>query len=179
MPVDDKLLREAGILNDHPQNGPSMGGSRSHSLREGDSGMQKNGLITVCDMPEPQTRRYVVPGLLPDGALSILYGDGGLGKSYLALHLALCAALAHPFAGRPLEKHRTLYLDAELDQDEFVRRAYWAARGLGLEGPPEGLYYCRLPGSLNDPNVRAHALAYKVECGADLVIIDSLTVASY
>jgi AAA domain len=138
MLVDDDLFE--GIVNDHSQDGARAAASRSRSLKDRESGTQENGLIAACDMPEPEARRYVVPGLMPDGALTILYGDGGLGKSYLALYFAMCAALGRPIAGRPVKKRTALYLDAELEQDEFLRRAYWIARGLGLERPPEGLH---------------------------------------
>jgi hypothetical protein len=137
MAVDDELLREAGILNDFTQNGESTDNSRSPGERE--SGREESsGPIAVCKMPEPHARRFVVPGLLPEGALSILFGDGGLGKSYIALHFAICAARGLSIAGRPVEKRNAIYLDAELDQDEFVRRAYAVARGLALSQPPRG-----------------------------------------
>ncbi len=171
--IDVDLLREAGIS----ENGSSRNGSRS--VKEGESGRHLSKLIAVCEMPEPDARRYVIPGLLPEGALTILYGDGGLGKSYLALYLAMCAVLGVRFAERSVEKRNAIYLNAELDQDEFVRRAYSVARGLGLGRPPEGLYYWRLPGSLNDPRVREQALDCMRQCGAGFAVIDSLTVASF
>jgi len=111
--------------------------------------------------------------------MSILFGDGGLGKSYLALFFATCIVSGLPIAGRPVEQCPVLYLDAELDEDEFVRRSYAIARGLELKSPPQGLYYWRLPGSLTDAKVIGEARAYMRECGAGLVIVDSLTIGSY
>lgn len=35
----------------------------------------------------PPPRQWVLDGLIPVGAVSALYGDGGLGKSMLALNL--------------------------------------------------------------------------------------------
>jgi len=36
-----------------------------------------------------------------------------------------------------------LYLDFEDDADEFIRRSYETARGLGLDSPPFGVFYRR------------------------------------
>jgi hypothetical protein len=72
-----------------------------------------------------------------------------------------------------------IYLDAELDEDEFMRRSFMISRGLGLDAPPWGLYYWRLPGSLAVKEVREEALAVTKECRVGLSIFDSLTVGSY
>jgi hypothetical protein len=153
-----------------------VGDSRSRSPKGKER--KEGGLVEVWKLPEPSPRRWIVEGLVPEGALTILFGDGGLGKSYLVLYVASCILLGLPIAGRSVEKRIVLYLDAELDEEEFRRRAYVVARGLDLERPPEGLFYWRLSGSLIDPRVRAQALTCARECKAGLVVVDSLTVAS-
>ena len=135
-------------------------------------------LVEVWKLPEPEPRRSIIEGLMPEGALTILFGDGGLGKSYLALYIATCVALGIPIAGRPVEQGPVLYLDAELDEDEFTRRAYAVARGLGLEQPPEGLYYWRLTGSLTNQTTMRQVHDHYCACEPRLTIIDSLTVGS-
>jgi hypothetical protein len=71
-----------------------------------------------------------------------------------------------------------LYIDAELDDEEFRRRAYAVARGLGLQRPPKGLYYLRLSGSLGHERTKQELSAAVKQCGSQLVVLDSITVAA-
>ena len=41
--------------------------------------------VSLATVPEPEPRRFVIEGLIPEDDTSILYGDGGQGKSLLAL----------------------------------------------------------------------------------------------
>ena len=45
-------------------------------------------IVRVWELPEPEPREWVVANLIPCEATTILYGDGGTKKSYLALYLA-------------------------------------------------------------------------------------------
>jgi hypothetical protein len=137
------------------------------------------GLVRVWETPEPPPRVHVVGPLIPQGATTILYGDGGQGKSYVALHLASCVVAGHACLGYSVERSPVLYVDAELDQEEFSRRAYRVARGLGLDRPPDGLYYFRLSESLTRETVRTRVAALIRSTGAGLVVLDSLTIAAY
>jgi len=180
MPISERLLRDAGIVGDGRTHRGAINqdASPSPSLRKGSREGNADPLVEVWKQPEPDPRQSIVAGLMPEGALTILFGDGGLGKSYLALYLATCVALGISFADRPVEKGPVLYVDAELDQREFVRRAYAIARGLAFDAPPDGLYYWRLPGSLTNQTMMRQIRDHQRTCGARLVIIDSLTVGS-
>jgi hypothetical protein len=146
--------------------------SRSPSTREG-----KESPIRISDLDEPPPRREVVGGVIPEGATTILYGDGGQGKSFVALHLATCTVAGLPWLGLPVIKGPVLYVDAELDVDEFTRRAYRVARGLGLDRPPAGLLYTRLNSSLMDPRVRERGRRMARDAKTVLTVLDSLTIA--
>jgi DNA-binding transcriptional ArsR family regulator len=87
--------------------------------------------------------------------------------------------LGEPFAGRAVEKRTALYLDGELDDAEFVRRAFKVARGLGLGGPPEGLHYFQLPGPLSDRAVQNEVSAIVAKSKATFIVVDSLTMSTY
>src|SRR2546425_909082 len=106
--------------------------------------MNTDGTARVCVIPlrvweldEPAPREWIVPGLVPTETITILYGDGGTLKSYLALCLAIAALVGGEFFGLRVKKQSAvLYVDAELDDQEFLRRAVWVARGMWLDGPP-------------------------------------------
>lgn len=135
-------------------------------------------LVRSWQEPEPQPRRYIISGIAPEGAITAVYGDGGIGKSATVLHAAAHIATGMPWLGRETIKTNVLYLDAELDKDEHLRRAYQIARGLGMERPPYGLFYYRLEGSLADESTFMEADAARREAGAGVVIVDSLMVAA-
>jgi DNA-binding transcriptional ArsR family regulator len=134
--------------------------------------------VAVAELPEPPPRRWVLPGLLPADCLSLWYGDGGTFKSFVALALAVAKAAGREFLGQPLAPGPVLFVDAELDQNEFARRTYGVARGLGLQAPPPGLYYLRLPASLAQEGALATLQTVARTCRAELVVVDSLTFAS-
>lgn len=67
-------------------------------------------------------RPWHVPGLIPAGTVTLLSGDGGTGKSLLALMLAVSTSTGRPWLGRTVRDGRCLYLSAEDDADEIHRR---------------------------------------------------------
>jgi len=57
---------------------------------------------TVVDLEalgerEPERPRFIISDWLPVGYATLLAGHGGVGKSGIALHLAVCAAAGVPF----------------------------------------------------------------------------------
>ncbi len=135
-------------------------------------------VVPCWQRPEPPARLWHVPGVLPDRCLALWYGDAGSYKSYLAIFLAVAKAGGGGFLGYRLSRGSVLNLDAELDAEEFLRRAYRVARGLGLQRPPEGLYYLRLSRSLADPALWEPLHAAVEEVRPTLCIVDSLTLGS-
>jgi RecA-family ATPase len=71
---------------------------------------------------EPRPRRWAVEGLIPAGRITLLSGDGGMGKTLLAQQAATCIALGVPFLGRDVEQGRVLALYGEDERDELHRR---------------------------------------------------------
>src|SRR5687768_5354857 len=80
-------------------------------------------------------------GLVPDAAVTLLYGDGDSGKFMVALFLGASAYAGLPVLGREVRRGPVLYLDAELDAGRVAERARSVARGLGLDGIPADLHY--------------------------------------
>lgn len=71
--------------------------------------------------PAPE-RRWIVPGLVPDRNVTDLAGDGGQGKSFIALQLACAMVTATDWFGLLPTPGPVLYLSAEDELDEVRRR---------------------------------------------------------
>lgn len=72
---------------------------------------------------EPPRREWLVDGLIPNGTVTMLGGDGGTGKSLLALQLAVATATGGRWIGRDVDRPgKVMFLSAEDDRDELHRR---------------------------------------------------------
>jgi RecA-family ATPase len=67
-------------------------------------------------------REWHVADLIPARTVTMLGGDGGTGKSLVALMLACSTALGRPWLRRAVRQGGALYLSAEDDDDELHRR---------------------------------------------------------
>jgi hypothetical protein len=136
--------------------------------------------VNVMSLANYQTQEmtWLLEKALPGQFPSIIYGDGGLGKSYLGLYFAILVALGgQNFLGLkfPEEPLSGLYADWELDMDEFSRRALKIVDGLGLSKVPSNLYYYSPDKSLYKllPELKGIISARKIR----FLIIDSLGAA--
>jgi hypothetical protein len=71
--------------------------------------------------PKP-VREEIIAGLMPAKIVAALYGDGGGGKSLLALMFAVCVVMGRLFLGRPVRQGPAVVLCCEDDEDEVHRR---------------------------------------------------------
>ncbi len=76
---------------------------------------------SFAEMDVP-TRPWLVPDLIPDRTVTMLTGDGGVGKSLLAKQLAVAVCTGTDWIGTLPEYGPVLYLSAEDDIDEVHRR---------------------------------------------------------
>ncbi len=100
-------------------------------------------LITLADQ-KVVARKWLLEGLFPQGFPSIIFGAGGLGKSYLALHLGILACLGgQSFMGHrfPEEALNVLLIDWELDANEQALRGKQISQGMNLLEVPKNLHY--------------------------------------
>jgi RecA-family ATPase len=67
-------------------------------------------------------RQWLVDGLVPSKTVTLLSGDGGTGKSLLALQLAVAAATGTPWLGKPVQSGGVIFTSAEDDEAELHRR---------------------------------------------------------
>ena len=138
---------------------------------------------------EPDMRKWLVDGLIPEGSVTTLYGAGGTGKSILAVQLLVACVLDRQWVGRPTRACKALGLFCEDSEDELHRRFFAACRHYGAD--PGDLaerleLFCRPgldnalmsygdawgPGEPTEFLGQIHNLA--VDHGAELIILDSL-----
>ncbi|CAN7303150.1 AAA family ATPase [Mesorhizobium sp. LjNodule214] len=83
---------------------------------------------------EPPARQFLDSAcLLPARNVVLLSGDGGTGKSLLALQLALAVSTASKWIGIEVSSGPVLYLSAEEDQDETHARLAEICAAEGME----------------------------------------------
>src|ERR687889_1849478 len=116
--------------------------SPSPSLYKDEGRGRKLEAVRFSEMKVPGPRRYLLKDLVLAAYVTLLYGDGGVAKSLLALALAMAVAGHYEeWLGREVESCPVLYVDFELDSEEQARRVYQLCGGQGLDKPPEGLLY--------------------------------------
>ena len=86
----------------------------------------------LAGKPVPE-REWHVPGLIPDATVTLLSGDGGTGKSLLALQLAMSTALGVQWLRNSVRQGQAFYLSAEDDDDELHRRINDIAQAYGAD----------------------------------------------
>lgn len=133
-------------------------------------------------------REWLVDGLVPSGTVTLLGGDGGTGKSLVALQLAVGTALGRAWLGLSVTPGRAVFISAEDDTDELHRRVQDIAVAEGAAvAELENLILRSLAGedallAMQDPttgSLRASALFSELEerLKADapaLVVLDTL-----
>lgn len=82
---------------------------------------------------DPPIREWIVPGAVPKGEVTLLYGDGGLGKTLLAQQLATSMIAGRPWLGLAVRPGRVLAIFCEDDTNELWRRQRAINKSLGVE----------------------------------------------
>jgi hypothetical protein len=130
--------------------------------------------VRVGRLPQRLAERFLVDPLLPLGKPTILFGDGGVGKSYLAVGMAVSVESGYEIVPgfRPARGH-VLYLDWESDQADLDERVKAVSAGAEIE-PPE-ITYRRCLGPLR---AQLEAIARQVSAeDVTLVVVDSVGLA--
>jgi hypothetical protein len=69
--------------------------------------------LVALSQHTPELPKFIVDDWLPCGYATLFAGHGGVGKSGIALHLAVCVAAGIPFFGLRVAQRRVLYLACE------------------------------------------------------------------
>lgn len=132
--------------------------------------------VDLWEVPEEEIKWLASP-LLVEGEPTTIVGDGGTGKSWLALLVAASVTIGRSLLPG-LWVHRqgaVLYLDYEHTEAAHRRRLGWVARGFGI-APIKGIKYKRMSEPLHRSEEQ---LAAEVErLGVQLVVVDSAALAS-
>lgn len=81
----------------------------------------------------PPPREWLVEGLIPAGCVTLISGDGGLGKGTLMLQLGLAAATGGDWLGRGVKAGPSIVIQAEDEDDEIGRRLRSIAGAQGID----------------------------------------------
>jgi hypothetical protein len=166
-PADDGARMVVG-------NGHASLPSPSPSLYKDEGRGRKLEAVKFSDMEMPGPRRYLLKDLVLAAYVTLLYGDGGVAKSLLALALAVAVAGGSgKWLGRGVESCPVLYVDFELDAEEQARRVHQLCRGQELDTPPENLLYMSALGHAAG-EAFASALEACIEHSVGLMVVDSL-----
>jgi hypothetical protein len=87
---------------------------------------------TFAGKPVPE-RDWSVPGLVPGKAVTLLSGDGGVGKSTLIAQLAVMAPVGGTWIGTQPKRGPVVFVSAEDSLDENHRRLADIAASQGIE----------------------------------------------
>ena len=91
------------------------------SVPTGDTAFRVFDACTLVSTKAPERLFHVDP-YLPSGDVTLLSGDGGTGKSLLALQLAVATVTGGKWCGSKVTQGGVLYLSAEDSVDEIHRR---------------------------------------------------------
>jgi len=126
---------------------------------------------------ETHKARWLLYPYIEFGGPTILYADGGTGKSVVALCMAYSVAAGKPLLGRPMVPPTpVMYLDWETDAETHAIRFAAICEANAFGEPKPRVLYKRMVGNLAD---NVEALKQELdEAGVGLIIIDSLLAAS-
>lgn len=134
-------------------------------------------VVNTDPAAKPKPLRYLLRPFLPYGMPTLLYGEGGTGKSTIAAAVALSVqGGVSVFPGWEIQREDTspvLILDWEANQDIWSERIAAVAMGVGLE--PVSVKYrpCRRK-LVEDADAIAEQIS---EANVNLVIVDAVNQA--
>jgi len=130
VPVDDAL---SAHLDCPPLDDPRFGGQAAPARdRDAPPALRLVSASSLGAHPPP--RQFLVPDLIPSRNVTLLSGDGGTGKSLLALMLCASVASGARWLGLTVSRGVAVYVSAEDELEEVHRRlaAICDAEGLDL-----------------------------------------------
>lgn len=137
----------------------------------------------------PPAREWEVEGWIPKGEVTLLYGDGGVGKTLVAHQYATAAAAGRPWLGQPTRTARVMCFFCEDSEDELMRRQIDINAALGVSFDDLGgrlriasrkymdnlfILWDRHTGAMKRQAVWQQLHDDAIAFGADVIIVDTI-----
>lgn len=124
-------------------------------------------------IPEPT---WWIESLFKEASLGVVAGSGGLGKSFLMLHMAGCIATGTPFFHTKVKKGKVLYVAAE-GIEEFAKRikAMCDYHHMPLNVLTENMFFVESGVNLSSDASMNKLTAILKEQEFDFIILDTLS----
>lgn len=135
---------------------------------------QRNASTQIYDLLEPQSLTYLLYPILPMGLPTLIYGDGGIGKSLLCQFFGMLVAsdnsISNSYGLKTYERKNLLYIDWESSELTMRRRQYLMCAGSKI--PPIYTRYMRSYMPIMDmmDDIEEEIINHNI----DMIIIDSL-----
>jgi RecA-family ATPase len=131
LPSEELERTHNSIWNTHLRNNPNgelILGQTHASNAKRFSLIPAAGLLATL----PPRRDWVIDGFLPSKIVAAVIAAGGTGKSYLAMHIAVCVASGTALFGKhqPRSAAKVVFISGEDDQHELQRRLHKVVAGL-------------------------------------------------
>jgi RecA-family ATPase len=131
LPSDEVERTHNSIWTTHLRNNPNgelILGQTQVSKAERFNLIPAAGLLATL----PPKRDWIIDGFLPSKIVAAIIAAGGTGKSYLAMHLAVCVASESCLFGRhqPRSAAKVVFISGEDDRHELQRRLHKVVAGL-------------------------------------------------
>jgi len=106
----DPIAESLAVLTEMGQNTQQEDDPRLIMGTKGKKVLRSDSLEDVLNYPDPE---YLIARILEVATVSLLYGESGSGKTFLALALALAVAFGKEWLGRTVKQGRVLYFYQE------------------------------------------------------------------
>ena len=139
---------------------------------EGDAGKSRFiGVGELCSLPPAEN--WLVKGYLALDSLTVLFGDPGCGKSFIAIDIACHIATGRPWRGCAVKPGKALFVAGEGRNGLSKRFKAWFERH---GEPPRNVQICTSPIALTDPAGIA-ALVAEIQAMPEppvLIVVDTI-----
>ncbi|MDR6870115.1 hypothetical protein J2Y55_001115 [Bosea sp. BE125] len=140
------------------------------------SGLKFLSIADVLERGLEDAVEPLVDGLLDRGALSVLYGDSNVGKTFVAMSLAFSVACGSPWAGQRTAGLPVVYVAAEGGRGA-MRRLHALVCESGRHDAAFHLYPSSVDLLRADADLEPLIAAIRAADGVGLVVIDTLSRA--
>ncbi|MCI0778092.1 MAG: AAA family ATPase, partial [Chloroflexi bacterium] len=136
---------------------------------------ERDNSIVLLEAPEVTTQHLLAPYMLTDGP-TIIFGQGGSAKTYLALAWSACIALGMPFLGSPVQQAAVLFIDYESTPGVMKKRLEKVLAGMGMANSLPPIFYWPATAPLVDMVPALQHEILKDDIG--MVVVDSVMLAA-